>query len=81
MVPLGTFASYTLYGADVASYAGQVVELGFTQLGPRAGIPPPGGLLVDSIVFSPELIPEPSSLGLLTAGLLFLGWQRFRKRA
>ncbi len=72
VVPLGSGSLFTgLYGVDVSRFAGQTVELRFAF----------GAADLDDIRFSPEVIPEPGSLGLLGAGLLFLGWQRFRKRA
>jgi hypothetical protein len=63
--------NYTLCEADVSAFAGLVEELKFT-LFPAL----PNGdnryLSLDDIMFSPDAIPEPSSLILLTVGILGL---------
>jgi hypothetical protein len=52
LVILGSTASYTIYGADVSSLAGQSGELRFQGRG-----------LLDNILFSDQPIPEPGVLG------------------
>jgi hypothetical protein len=67
-IALSSGPNYTLYGADIASFAGQTGELRFT-----APYDPsrPNGLLLDSISFS--AVPEPSVLALSALGVLLLG--------
>ena len=85
MVPLSTVsrpgfpASYTTYGADILSFAGQVVQLSITELPPTPATAP-GELFFDNIVFSQNSVPEPGALGLSVVGLLVLGWRTFRWR-
>lgn len=57
-----------IWGANIASYAGQTGELRF--LGPG---------FLDFIQFSSQPIPEPGTVGFLCLGALLLGW-RFRNR-
>jgi hypothetical protein len=77
MVPLQTLPDYTLYGADISTLAGQLSTLSFTEPPPTVGTP--SSLLLDDIVFSPQVIPEPGAVGLLglCAGLYL--WSRRRK--
>jgi hypothetical protein len=74
LVPLGSGANYTLYGADVHDLAGQVAELDFT-VHSYPGQLVADYLFLDSIQFSPQVIPEPAVLGLFTLGALLLGWR------
>lgn len=71
MVPLETFPSYTLYGGDVSSFAGQVETLRFTE--PPSGVIPPSSVLLDDIVFSPQVVPEPTVFVLSALGALLFG--------
>jgi hypothetical protein len=77
MVPLQVTPTYTLYGGDISLFAGQVQEL---QI---AALPRPQAvevsLLLDSIEFSPEAIPEPRSLSLIT-GAFFLAIHIAKRR-
>lgn len=79
LVPLQTFSDYTLYGADISSFAGSVSTLTFINPPPTEF--PPSALLLDDIQFSPSPIPEPSEFALLTLGALSLGFWRWRKSA
>lgn len=74
---IGSTGNYGIYGGDVRAFAGLTGELRFTAypLSPHGF----GGAALDAIQFSPSLIPEPSSFGLLGAGVLLLGW-RWRSR-
>lgn len=65
LFPLETGPNYTLYGADIARFAGQSGDLSISAFR--------NAIQVDSIVFSPYQVPEPSLLGLLGAGILLLG--------
>jgi hypothetical protein len=70
-LPLSNGTNYTLYGGDISQFAGQTGELRFTSLpSPLYPTPQSGGLL-DDISFSPMVIPEPSTLALMTFGLIF----------
>jgi hypothetical protein len=59
---LGSGANYTVYGADISSFAGQTGQLLFQ-----------GGGLLDFIQFSPQAVPEPGVTALATLGALLLG--------
>jgi hypothetical protein len=72
IVPLAATANYTLYGGDIAAFAGQTAEVRFSA------IPTPSyshsSIVLDSITFSPSIIPEPSSEAVFGTGLLLVGW-------
>ena len=78
IIPLETTPGYTLYGGDIAAFAGQTTELRFTSV----SIFSQGGglntLYLDSIQFSTTSVPEPSTLGLFALGGLLLGFTRWR---
>jgi hypothetical protein len=77
MVPLATFAHYTLYGGDVSTFAGQLETLSFTA--PPAAVTQPSFLEVDNILFSTSPVPEPGTLALAAMGAVLLGMGRGRK--
>lgn len=68
MVPLARFPSYKLYGGDISSLAGEVATLSITEPPPPHGITPPSWVLLDDIVSSPQMVPEPGVLALFTLG-------------
>lgn len=76
-----TNENYSLYEADVSAFAGLVEELKFT-LFPAL---PSGNnryLSLDDIMFSPDAIPEPSSLSLVMVGVASLGiWRMTRRKS
>jgi hypothetical protein len=74
LTPLASGTNYTMYGADIHELAGQTAELDFTLLTqqPHVG---DRYFFLDSIQFSPQVIPEPDVLGLLALGALLLGWR------
>lgn len=74
LIPLQTGANYTLYGADISSFAGQVENLAITALAA-----PNSADYFDSFVFSPSTVPEANAFGLFALGGLFLGLSRRRK--
>ena len=75
LIALGSSTDYTLYGADITPFAGQVGVLALTA----SAIPFHFNTVeLDSIVFSTQSIPEPSGLALFGIGALFLGI--FRRR-
>jgi hypothetical protein len=65
--------SYTVYGADISGFAGQVETLTFSAPSGYYGI-------LDDIRFSPEAIPEPSALSLICLGSGILFYVRKRRR-
>jgi hypothetical protein len=72
LAPVEIGANYTLYAADVHSFAGQTAELDFTLFAERPHISNVY-LVLDSIQFSTQAIPEPGALGLSALGALLLG--------
>jgi len=71
MLPMTTFPSYTLYGGDISSFAGQVATLSVTEAAPAHGLPYPSYLFLDDIRF--VTIPEPSFSALCVLGSLLIG--------
>jgi PEP-CTERM motif len=67
LMPLAIGTNYTLFGADIHALAGQMDELDFIL---KAQMPHVNDayLYLDSITFSDQSIPEPSTLALLAAG-------------
>jgi len=73
---LSTGSNYTLYGADVSAFAGQIATLAFSSL---FTIPAGSGVVaLDNIQFSSSPVPEPGVIGLSAFGGLFLAWRRWR---
>ena len=67
LVPVQQSSTYTVFGADVTSFANQDAELRITTAALGFGY-----LWVDSINFSPIPVPEPNVIALVAvAGLLF----------
>jgi len=71
MLPMTTFPSYTLYGGDISSFAGQVATLSVTEAAPAHGLPYPSYLFLDDIRF--VTIPEPRFSALCVLGSLLIG--------
>lgn len=65
--------NYTVYAANISSYAGQTGQLLFTS-------PSPYATIFDNVQFSTSPVPEPSAFALCTLGGLSLAWWR-RKRS
>jgi hypothetical protein len=72
---LSSGPNYTLFGCDVSNFANQTEELSISAINPYSW------WLIDSISFSAEAIPEPSTVSLLALGALFLGWRLRRSSA
>jgi hypothetical protein len=73
---LGNFVTYNEYAADISGFAGQTVELRFSQP------PQPGALslFLDNISFSPVAVPEPSTWALLALGTAAFCYAARRRR-
>ena len=74
MTPLQSFANYSIYVGDIASFAGQTAQLSFTALPPATGFYE-NNIVLDNIQFSNSPVPEPGSLALLVAGGLLGAWR------
>lgn len=72
LLPLSSNSSYTLYAGDISAFAGQTRELRISALPTTYAY---SSFVLDSIVFSDQTIPEPSTLGLLGLGALLFGWR------
>lgn len=74
--------NYRLYQADVSAFAGQTNELVFTVFAENPYNNRLRSMLLDDIQFSPDVIPEPSSLSLLAIGIMGLAlFHRTRRNA
>jgi hypothetical protein len=76
LVTLGTGANYTLYGADISSFAGLSGALTIATSAQTDS----GGRF-DSFLFSPSPVPEPSGMTLIGLGSAVLGFNRWRRRS
>lgn len=78
LVPLATNGYVVTMGGDVSAFAGTNVELTITSAGPPGGVGLAGEnyFAVDDISFSPNPVPEPSTLVLLTLGAVGLQVRR-----
>ncbi len=74
LVTVGSGANYTIFGADISSWAGQTEQLTITTPGVS------GNWEIDNISFSPNTIPEPGTLALVLMGGLAFGVRSWRKR-
>jgi hypothetical protein len=74
--PLSSFPTYTVYGADISSFAGSEETLTFSA------IPGAAGGILDDIQFSSMIVPEPSmrSLACVSGGIFICVLNRTRKR-
>jgi len=75
MIPLETFSNYTLYGANISSFAGDVET--FSLIAPPTG--GPNGVEFDNIQFSTSAVPEPSIFGFFALGGAAFAWRRCQK--
>jgi hypothetical protein len=74
LLPIRSDPNSTLYGADIHAWAGQSAELAFTSFAQNPHMSN-RVLLLDSIQFSSQPIPEPHVFGLFAIGALLLGWR------
>jgi hypothetical protein len=79
LVPLQAGANFTVYGADIHTWAGRTAELDFTVIAQRPHIGD-NYLYLDSIQFSNEPIPEPGMCTLFNLGALLVGWRALRRQ-
>jgi hypothetical protein len=76
VIPLGTGANYTLYGANIPlSDAGQIATLTITAL---AG--PNTTESFDSFLFSPSAVPEPGACSIVCLGFVLGAYKWFQRR-
>jgi hypothetical protein len=75
LVPRGSGTNYTLYAADIRSFAGQTAELDFTAFAQRPHVTE-NYVFLDAIQFSDQPIPEPGVAGLCALGFLLVAWKR-----
>jgi len=68
--------SYNVYGVDISPYAGQTGQLEFTSIANGRD----SSLLLDDITFSPNAVPEPSTLALVVMGGLALAARRWHAK-
>src|SRR5208282_1927888 len=74
LVTLGTGSNYTLYGADISAFAGQVGALTIAT----SAQPNRDPYYFDSFIFSPSSVPEPSVMSLAIICIIFCCWCRTR---
>ncbi len=79
VTPVQAGANYTVYGADIHTWAGQTTELAFTAIAQRPHHSDTW-LYLDAIQFSNLPAPEPSVWALSGLGALLLGWHVLRRR-
>ena len=78
MIPLQTFANYTLYGGNISAWSGQDATLSVTELPLVNGQATLSLLQLDNISFSTTTVPEPNPFALTgVGGLLFALYRRF----
>ena len=78
MMPIANFPTYTVYAGNVSQFANQTATLNITAAPVLSG-PGPNAVLLDNIIFSPFVVPEPGALALSVFGGLLLGWRAWRK--
>jgi hypothetical protein len=74
---LSSGANYTLYGANISTFAGRTEQLTFSALEDLQDLY--NNWNIDNIQFSSMPIPEPSVLGLSALGGLIFGLRRWKK--
>ena len=77
IVPLETTPAYTLYGGDVSPFAGQTMELKFTAFS-SSGL---NNLYLDSIEFSPVVVPEPRLMTFAVVASVLLSVELWRRKS
>jgi hypothetical protein len=78
MHALSSTPNYTLYGGEISTFGNQIAELQITALPTLSK--PFNALRLDSIVFSDQAVPEPSTFGLFGIVALLLGWRLWKMR-
>lgn len=78
LFPLTSGANYTVFGADIHSWQGQVAQLDFTVIAQRPHVVNIN-IFLDSIEFSTQPIPEPGVIGLSALGALLFAWRWSKK--
>jgi hypothetical protein len=70
---IGNGPNYTIFGANISSFAGQTGELRFTEF-------PNTESVIDNIQFSTQPIPEPCCFEILAFSLSLVAFPKFRKK-
>ena len=76
VVELGSFPTYSSFGAPISAFAGQTGELLFLM--PNFSFPAMSYL--DNVRFSDQQLPEPGIGSLCFLGALVLGWRALKQR-
>jgi len=72
LVDVSNAVNYTVYAADISSFAGETGQLLFTA-------PVQTETELDNIQFSTSPIPEPSEAALLSSASVLFAWRRRKK--
>jgi len=80
LVPLASGTNYTIWGADVRSWAGQLAQLDIIAFASRPHTTQ-NYLFLDSIEFSDVAIPEPRVWALVLCGAALFGLRCWRRKA
>jgi hypothetical protein len=78
MTAVQQFSDYTVYGGNIAAFAGQILPLTIMSV-PGSYPDSAYGWEFDSIQFSPTPVPEPSGLPLAVLGTGLIGLLRCRR--
>ena len=76
LVVISNELNYTLYGANISTFADQMETLNFSALEASSGY---NNWEIDNIQFSTSPVPEPSTLVLSVLGGACFVWRRWRK--
>lgn len=78
LIPFSITSNYTVFTADIRAWQTQTVELAFTVFAEN-----PHNIdrsfFLDSIQFSPTVVPEPNVVVLSLIGIVLLAWNRVAK--
>ncbi|HEV2331293.1 MAG TPA: PEP-CTERM sorting domain-containing protein [Verrucomicrobiae bacterium] len=74
LVDVSNAVNYTVYAANISSFAGETGQLLFTA-------PVQAEAVLDNIQFSTSSVPEPGVLALSALGGVLFGWRRWRKKS
>ena len=78
MTAIQQFSDYTIYGGNIAAFAGQIMPLTIMDV-PGSNAESAYGWEIDGIQFSPSPVPEPCGLPLALLGTGLIGMLRWRR--